>query len=161
MTREIERKWLCRDWPADLPYEQDWEVEQAYLYVGDDVEVRLHKKVDRHGRTDTNYRMTTKIGNGLERIELSVYLTEKQYNEFMTEVVGVPINKHFRTFNLNGYELGIGSILEGNNIFYAEIEFDSQEEANAFILPYDWEEVTGDINHNMKTYWRNTRQNKI
>lgn len=151
MTKEIERRWLCDGWPADLQHTHDWSVDQAYLYVNDDIEVRIHSKVDNQGLTETYYCLTVKTGQGLERVELKTHLTKQEYDEFMSEVKGEPLKKHFRTYDLYGHELCVSFV--DNSFFYAEIEFDTRKQAREFSLPYAWKEVTDNTYYNMKNYW--------
>lgn len=162
---EIERKWILYEGQhfihPHLQFIGDTYAHQWYLIATDNSQLRVTKKQSTHG---DRYTLNIKQGNGLKRHEAKIEIT---YKEFLTLVnqldpKTVPILKH--TY---GYRLSSGHVLDialvDDDWWYAEVEFDSEEEALKFdIIPYfdkevNIREVTGDPFFMMKNYWRRTR----
>lgn len=151
MPHEIERKWLCNGWAPNCEQIGEWLIEQSYLYVDTNIEVRLRKKQELDG-TKISYVFSVKFGEGISRTELETHISEQKYHSFLEAIPNIsPIIKQYRQYKYGDYTLEM-SIVDGDWM-YAEIEFDSLEEANKFKLPFDWEEVTGNPYYNMKNYW--------
>lgn len=148
MGKEIERKWLMNGWP-DFPYTWDVQYTQSYLAF-EPQEVRVSKSIPLNG-ADTWYKMTIKDKGGLIRKEVEIRLEEYQYYELEDAIIS-SANKHYREFQLpDGYSLVCGIV--DNSWFYAEIEFDSEKEANAYTPCFEFkEEVTGQRYWNMAEY---------
>jgi CYTH domain-containing protein len=155
--KEIERKWLLIDFP-DLPQTGESEISASYLYVGEDIEVRVQKRLKSNIQDDHHYsyKLTIKIGEGLERTEIECKLTEEKYNKLIQLCENTPIHKLYRTFDLNGRKLEVSCV--DYSWFYAEIEFKTVAEAESYVLPYDWKEVTGRPEYSMKNYWASTHK---
>jgi adenylate cyclase len=135
---EVERKFLVPD-PPDLDGTESDEIEQGYLAVGADGEVRLRRKGEK-------LVLTTKRGSGISRDEAEVELDPDAFERLWPLTEGRRLRKRRHliphgdlTIELDVYE----GELEG--LVVAEIEFSSEEEARRFEPP-DWigEEVTGD-----------------
>jgi adenylate cyclase len=135
---EVERKFLVTELP-DLAGTDSDEIEQGYLAVGAEGEVRLRRKGDR-------LFLTAKRGAGISRDEAEVELEREAFEDLWPLTEGRRLHKRRHviphgdlTIELDVYE----GDLEG--LVVAEIEFGSEEEAGAFTPP-DWigEEVTGD-----------------
>lgn len=167
---EVERKFIMLRTP-DLPILERHVVRQAYLYVDDNVEIRITVRYD----ADTydsmwprvnKAKLTIKVGNGLCRQETELYLTQDQ---ILTMAAAVPnslfITKHFTIFDLgNGLKFEFSAVDPGleTGFLYGEIEFPSIEVANGYNLPNAITsvmdgEVTGENAYQMKNYWRRTR----
>jgi adenylate cyclase len=135
---EVERKFLVSRPPALDGTDSD-EIEQGYLAIGTDGEVRVRRKGGR-------LLLTAKRGAGLSRQEAEVELDRQSFDELWALTEGRRLRKRrhvIRHGDLN-VEIDVyGGDLEG--LVVAEIEFPSEEEAKAFDPP-DWlgEEVTGD-----------------
>jgi len=135
---EVERKFLVPD-PRDLDEAAVDEIEQGYLAVGSEGEVRVRRKGEK-------LLLTAKRGSGLSRQEAEVEIDRASFDELWSLTEGRRLRKrrhivphgHLR-IELDVYE----GDLEG--LVVAEIEFPSEEEARAFDPP-GWlgEEVTGD-----------------
>ncbi|MFI5025367.1 MAG: CYTH domain-containing protein [Solirubrobacterales bacterium] len=135
---EVERKFLVNA-PPDLGGVEADEIEQGYLAIGSDGEVRLRRKGDR-------LLLTAKRGSGLSRDEAEVELDRASFDELWALTEGRRLRKrrHVLPHADRKIELDVyGGDLEG--LVVAEIDFPSEEEAKAFEPP-GWlgEEVTGD-----------------
>jgi adenylate cyclase len=135
---EVERKFLVPDTP-DLDETESDEIEQGYLAIGADGEVRLRRKGGK-------LVLTAKRGAGISRDEAEVALDPEVFERFWPLAEGRRLHKRRHviphgdlTVELDVYE----GDLEG--LVVAEIEFDSEDDAGRFEPP-DWigEEVTGD-----------------
>jgi adenylate cyclase len=135
---EVERKFVVSDLPNLEGTDFD-EIEQGYLAIGTDGEVRLRRKGDW-------LALTAKRGAGLSRHEAEIELDRERFDELWPLTEGRRLHK--RRYVLPHGDLKIElDVYEGDleGLVVAEIEFDSEEEARAFEPP-GWlgEEVTGD-----------------
>jgi adenylate cyclase len=135
---EVERKFLVSE-PPDLDGVDGDEIEQGYLAIGSDGEVRVRRKGER-------LLLTAKRGSGLSRQEAEVELDRAGFDELWSLTEGRRLRKRRHVLPHGDLKIEIdvyGGDLEG--IVVAEIEFASEEEARAFDPP-GWlgEEVTGD-----------------
>ncbi len=135
---EVERKFLVNASP-DLGGAQADEIEQGYLAIGSEGEVRLRRKGDR-------LLLTAKRGSGLSREEAEVELDRASFDELWALTEGRRLRKRRHVLPQGGLKIELdvyGGDLEG--LMVAEIEFPSEEEAKAYEPP-GWlgEEVTGD-----------------
>jgi adenylate cyclase len=135
---EVERKFLVPEPPVLDGTESD-EIEQGYLAIGADGEVRLRRKGEK-------LLLTVKRGSGISRDEAEVELDREAFDRLWPLTEGRRLHKRRHviqqgdsTIELDVYE----GDLEG--LVVAEIEFDSEEGARRFEPP-DWlgEEATGD-----------------
>ena len=135
---EVERKFLVSE-PPELDGSDADEIDQGYLAIGADGEVRVRRKGDR-------LLLTVKRGAGLSRQEAEVELDRRSFDELWPLTEGRRLHKrrHLVPHGALSVEVDVyDGDLEG--LVVAEIEFPSEEEARAFDPP-DWlgEEVTGD-----------------
>jgi adenylate cyclase len=135
---EVERKFLVSE-PPNLTAADAEDIEQGYLAIGSDGEVRVRRKGDR-------LLLTAKRGSGLSREEAEVELDRESFEELWQLTEGRRLQKRRHVLPQGDLRIEIdvyGGELEGLTV--AEIEFSSEEEANAFDPP-GWlgEEVTGD-----------------
>jgi CYTH domain-containing protein len=139
-NREIERKFLVREMPADLTSFPSNEISQGYLVSLDDgLQVRLRKSGDR-------YSLTFKRGTGNVREEREVELTATQFDALWPATEGKRLVK-------TRYEIPFGERVVEIDVYHdrheglvvAELEFDEEAAAKNFEPP-DWlgDEVTGD-----------------
>ncbi len=139
-NREIERKFKLLSLPRDLESYDSYEIEQAYLSASPTVRVRKGGK---------KYTLTYKSGGGMDHAEYNLPLTEEAYYHLLEKHDGNVITKRRYKIPYQGFtiELDIFSgIMQGH--IMAEVEFESVEEANAFVPP-NWfgEDVTDDPNY--------------
>lgn len=155
MGVEIERKWLLRGLPqreADAKY---W-VEQFYVCLKPEIRLRRERPNGDY-ENKCPFVMTLKGDGLLSRIEIETPVTEKFYEEVKDFMNLEPIQKHWLSYKVNGYEVGISVLLNKDGFIYAEVEFPSKEEAVTFEFPWPElviEEVTMDSNYKMKNYWQ-------
>jgi adenylate cyclase len=148
---EVERKFLVAE-PPDLGDTESDEIEQGYLAIGSDGEVRLRRKGEK-------LVLTAKRGSGISREEAEVELDREAFERLWPLTEGRRLHKRRHliphddlTIELDVYEGDLAGLLVG------EIEFDSEDQARAFEPP-GWigEEVTGDeryLNETLATHGR-------
>ena len=135
---EIERKYLLNDLPEFEQYECH-KIEQAYLCTSPVVRVR---------REDENYYMTYKGGGLMAREEYNLPLNKEAYEHLMKKADGNVISKTRYLIPLEQEELVAEvDVFEPPfaPLVMAEVEFVSEEQANAFCPPaWFGEDVTFD-----------------
>jgi adenylate cyclase len=135
---EVERKFVVPERPELGGTEFD-EIEQGYLAIGTEGEVRVRRKGDR-------LLLTAKRGAGLSRQEAEVELDRERFDRLWALTEGRRLQKRRHVVPHDGLRIEI-DVYEGDleGLVVAEIEFPSEEEANEFEPP-GWlgEEVTGD-----------------
>ena len=123
---EVERKFLVSERPGDLG--PGVKMEQAYLAVDDDVEVRIR-------RTESACSLTVKIGSGLARHEVETPLSSAAFDE-LWPLVPRRLRKVRHRVAVDG---GIAEVdcYEGalGGLEVVEVEFDSESHAAAFEAP--------------------------
>ncbi len=147
---EIERKFKLIAFP-DLP-------EMAYLdqwqgYLATDPEVRIRRTENHTAGTET-YILCIKSVGDLVRHEVETDITREQFEELASMLSYPLIHKE-----LHAYQLPDGHVMECSRVdegafSYAEVEFASVEEANAWTPP-DWlgREMTYEKGFKMRQYW--------
>ena len=140
MGKEIERKFLVKELPANLEEYEFHELEQGYLNTAPVVRVR---------KEDETYYLTYKGKGFIEREEYNLPLTEDAYLHLIEKADGKIISKRRYLIPFGNYTIELDVFHEPfKPLIIAEVEFPSLEEANAF-LPPDWfgEDVTGDYHY--------------
>ncbi len=140
MGKEIERKFLVKEFPADLEEYEFHELEQGYLNTAPVVRVR---------KEDETYYLTYKGKGFIEREEYNLPLTEDAYLHLIEKADGKIISKRRYLIPFGNYTIELDIFHEPfKPLIIAEVEFPSLEEANAF-LPPEWfgEDVTGDYHY--------------
>ena len=136
---EIERKWLVNE-PPQLAKRKKVRINQGYLAVNaKGTEVRLRRQNDKHFQT-------IKTGTGLQRGEIEVALSPKQFKSLWPATRGHRLEKVRYTLKWRGHTIELDIYKkELSGLVIAEVEFKSKKEAEAF-LPPKWfgEEVTDD-----------------
>jgi adenylate cyclase len=141
---EIERKFLVAEPPADLDRWPSTAIEQGYLAITDDApEVRVRR---RGGQAF----LTVKSGAGRVRVEEEIEIGGDRFERLWPLTEGLRIEK-------TRYEIdaGEGTVIELDvysgaldGLVVAEVEFDSEEAAEAFEVP-EWlgDDVTEDVRY--------------
>ena len=135
---EIEKKYLLKELP-DLSSCEYHKIEQAYLCTGPVVRVR---------REDEKYYMTYKGSGLMSREEYNLPLTAESYEHLKEKADGniisktrylIPLEKDHLVAEVDVFKKPFAPLI------MAEVEFESEEQANAFEAP-EWfgEEVTFD-----------------
>lgn len=140
---EIERKFLVERPPDGLGEAPARDLEQGYLAVDGDVEVRIRRDGDRH-------RLTIKGGHGRTRLESELEIDEERFAELWPLTAGRRVRKRRHLIDLGGgltLELDVyAGELDG--LLTAEVEFASEAASDAFAPP-PWlgRELTGDARY--------------
>lgn len=155
---EIERKWLIKGFPnKSFAIDHSATIDQAYLSI--DPEVRIRRSVIGEGTSVTSsYFLTIKSNGTLSRSEVEIEISEDQYEELRRFMLFEPIGKKYRVYDFAGYRIEM-SIVD-NTWYYAEVEFESEKDAEDFEFPFPnlvVKEVTDDHNFKMKNYWKYSR----
>lgn len=135
---EVERKFLVSDAP-DLDGSSADEIDQGYLAIGTDGEVRLRRRGEK-------LVLTAKRGEGLSRQEAEIELDREEFEELWPLTDGRRLLKRRHVVPQGELEIEV-DVYEGDleGLVVAEVEFASEEDARRFDPP-EWlgEEVTGD-----------------
>lgn len=138
MATEIERKFLLSALPGWLAECDSERIEQGYLALEEDVEVRVRA-------AGGSRRLTVKRGGGRSREEVEIELDEEQFDALwpLTEGRRVAKRRYRRQVEDGVFEIDVyEGELEGMAV--VEMEFDSEETADRFRAPaWTGDEVTG------------------
>jgi hypothetical protein len=158
---EIERKWILKTLPEesnDCVLIGHYSVDQFYVDT-EPVEVRLKRTITLFGAHQPLYAITIKSSNdGLTRSEIETDVPPYFYENTKLFINKAPIMKDYYIFKCNDNNIEV-SVVE-NRFIYAEVEFKTEEEAQAYELPIDEAvEVTyeEDSKWKMANYWNATR----
>ena len=171
---EIERKWMVNGWPDALQDKLSFEqkMRQGYVSVCPTVRIREEETTrskDAQKPLQDEYILCFKSKGRLSRKEVEFSIPADKFRE-IEELIGEPLIEKVR----RTYELPDGLALEVNHVdaglptefWYAEVEFESEEAARAFI-PADYglgdylaEDVTDLPGQSMGEYWEVTRLHK-
>ena len=142
---EVERKFLVHH-PPELDGTDSDEIEQGYLAIGNEGEVRLRRKGER-------LLLTVKRGSGLSRDEAEVELDSVAFERLWALTEGRRLVKRRHVLPYEDLKLEIDVYLgDLEGLVVAEIEFPTEEEAREF-RPPRWlgEEVTEDHRYRNET----------
>jgi adenylate cyclase len=137
---EIERKFLVAEPPPGLDRHPSEAVEQGYVALDGDVEVRVRRKGDRR-------LLTVKSGRGRVRVEEELEIDERRFASLWELTAGRRISKtRYRVPVGDGLTAEV-DVYDGalSGLVVAEVEFDSEQDGEAFAGPA-WlgREVTDD-----------------
>ncbi len=170
---EIERKWMVQGWPevpgktgAALPVLKEERMEQGYISTEPTVRIRSEQETG----SEAQYILCFKsAGNGLTRKETEFPIAREHFQQ-LEDIIGCPlVPKVRRTYLLpDGHHLEVNAVDEGadTSFYYAEVEFESEDEARAFLPEalglgdYLSDEVTGTPGMSMGAYWTRVRLGK-
>lgn len=133
---EIERKYLVKELPKHLEQYPVKMISQGYLNTDPVVRVR---------RSNDKYTLTYKGKGLMVREEYNLPLNKEAFDHLVTKIDGILIQKRRYLIPLDEkYTIEL-DIFEGElaPLQLAEVEFESEEEANSFVPP-EWfgEDVT-------------------
>lgn len=152
-NQEIERKFLIDRFPEDLTLLEEAVVWQGYISA--DPVVRIRKKVTTDG---SSYRLCFKSKGTLVRKEIELELTAEKFDALAELLPIPPVRKDYKVFALaDGLRLECSLVDAGapESFYYAEVEFESEEQALAFApLPFLGEEKTQEPAFTMSRYWQ-------
>ena len=147
---EIERKFKLIEFPnlPEVAFLDQW---QGYLAT--DPEVRI-RRTENHTEGIETYILCIKSVGDLVRHEVETEITREQFEELASMLDYPLIHKE-----LHAYRLPDGHVMECSRVddgafSYAEVEFASVEEANAWTPP-EWlgREMTYEKGFKMRQYW--------
>lgn len=137
---EIERKFLLDELPAATADVEPTRIDQGYLAVTDDLEVRVRARAGDH-------LLTVKGGRGAVRTEVTLPVSREQFDDLWALTEGRRISKQRWVLpydsqaevEVDCFEAGLDGLL------IAEVEFASADASRGFTPP-DWfgSEVTDD-----------------
>lgn len=140
MAAEIERKFLLPGPPAELQGSPSRQIEQGYLAIGEDSEVRLRRSGD-------DLRLTVKKGHGEKRQETEVNLPAEVFEELWPQTGGRRVEKVRHLVDIGDGLTAEVDVYSGplEGLVTAEVEFASGEASHGFDPPaWIGREVTGD-----------------
>lgn len=163
MPYEIERKYIVNNLPDDYASFPHLDLEQGYLNLNPTVRIR---------KENDTYYLTYKNGSNLVREEYNLSLDQPSYEHMREKCDGNLIKK--KRYQIPLHEPNYKEVLLPEDkspslvieldvfedslspLIYAEIEFASEKEANAFIPP-SWfgREVTSDYHYTNALLSRN------
>ncbi|MGM0461330.1 MAG: CYTH domain-containing protein [Fibrobacterota bacterium] len=148
-SEEIERQFLIHHLPPDLDSHPKYGIDQGYLSIEKNREVRLR-------RSNDSYMLTVKSGRHMIRREEEIILTAEQFYTLW------PLTEDFR-IRKTRYRIPHNRFIIELDIYYeelqgfaaAEVEFANRADAQAFIPP-PWfgREVTCDERYKNKNIVR-------
>ena len=145
---EIERKFLPKKLPEHLENYEMHRIEQGYLNTDPVVRIR---------RSDDDYYLTYKSKGLLSREEYNLPLNAESYEHLKPKADGRVIEKRRYLIPFDSKLTVELDVFEGDlaPLILAEVEFESEEDANAFIPPA-WlgEDVTCDTHYHNSTMSR-------
>lgn len=151
---EIERKYRISGFPEGegWPLLKQAVVCQGYLATHPVVRIRS-KRTDK----ETDYILCFKGEGTLVRQEIEMPLSEEIFTQLLELLPAPMMRKDYRVYGLpDGHKLEC-SLVDGDTpdaFYYAEVEFGSVEESEAFVPPaFLGEEVTEDPDFSMSQYW--------
>ncbi len=127
--REIERKFLILSLPEGIESHPASEIRQGYLAVEGDREVRVRARGEW-------LVLTVKKGRGLSREEVDIELDESRFDQLWPLTLGRRVEKTRYVLDKGEFMIELDVFhgeLEG--LFLAEVEFRSDQEAEAFFPP--------------------------
>lgn len=148
---EIERKFKLTAFPTDLTLAVELDQYQGYLAT--DPEVRI-RRTENHTEGTENYILCIKSVGDLVRHEVETPITRTQFEELASMLAYPLIHKQLNAYHLPDGHIIECSIVDGGAFAYAEVEFDSVEEAKSWIPP-EWlgREMTYEKGFKMRSYW--------
>ena len=156
---EIERKFLIDGFPSDLPLLKEAEVEQGYLATAPVVRIRRETV----GGAPSHV-LCFKGKGTLARQEVELPPTAETFRQLEDLLPAPMIRKTYKVYALpDGRRLEV-SLVDADTpraFFYAEVEFDTLEQARAFVPPACLgRDVTEEPGWSMGAYWEKTRMHQ-
>lgn len=165
MAMEIERKYLLQHYPAalieqgTLVVEKEQLIEQTYLALDGDQELRVRKIIDTE-TGETAFTHTFKKGWGLAREEVEYAISEGLYEQVVKAHGAIPLTKRRVTAR---WEDRIVEIDNYNQIelLVLEVEFPSLEAAEQFVPPaWFGQDISTEKQYSNKKVWRDLQARK-
>lgn len=163
MPLEIERKFLLTESlesiiaAGKLSIQSEQRIEQTYLAMDENQELRVRRIKDIE-TGELTFTHTFKKGNGLSREEIEYSISESIYEQMIEAFQAVPLTKNRITAQWEGRVIEIDTY-DQIKLSVLEVEFDSEEEAHAFISP-EWfgKDISSERQYSNKTVWRQLQE---
>lgn len=155
MGKEIERKYLIIDIPSNLKVVKEKRIFQTYLAIGEE-EVRIRKSTS---ELSEEFVMTIKKGNSVVREETEFAISKETYLQLLSDE-RKPLIKTRQVVEMENHLFEIDFYVNYlSELTTVEVEFQSEEEANAFIKP-EWfgDEVTSDSRYKNQSLWKSIQE---
>ncbi len=153
---EIERKFWLTELPTQYPELAHLETDQGYL-AHRPCTVRIRRSRNLHTGACT-YILCIKSQGTLARHEVETAIEPEQFDELSGLLEQPLVHKDYHAYRLPDGHVLECSVVDGGAFTYAEVEFDSEEEARAWTpLAFLGPELTYDGRFTMGSYYR-TRQ---
>lgn len=147
---EIERKFKLIEFPSlpEVAFLDQW---QGYLATEPEVRIR---RTENHTEGVETYILCIKSVGDLVRHEVETEITREQFEELASMLDYPLIHKELHACRLPDGHVMECSRVDDGAFSYAEVEFASVEEANAWIPP-EWlgREMTYEKGFKMRQYW--------
>jgi adenylate cyclase len=129
LAAEIERKFLVSGRPSGLERRRSEEIEQGYLAVNAESEVRVR-------RIGRQHFLTVKRGSGRDRLEDEIEISEEQFEALWPATEGRRVAKQRFYVPLDGFTAE-ADVYSGqlDGLITAEVEFDSAADSEDFDPP--------------------------
>lgn len=158
---EIERKWLIDNFPEELGENlqliESADVWQGYIACEPTVRIREVRQ-----NAISRYILCFKGKGKLARDEFEREIDKDFFNDLKTFTGNNLIHKAWRVYRLeSGEKLEVSLVDEGEktSFFYAEVEFENEDDANSFKAPkFLGKEKTDSDDFSMSKYWQKTRK---
>lgn len=158
MSLEIERKFLLPEISESLVHEgklqfrSEHRIEQTYLALDTDQELRVRRIIDLE-TNEMSFTHTFKKGNGLAREEIEYSISEAIYDQIIQAFDAIPLTKNRITAVWEDMVVEI-DCYDQVDLIVVEVEFDSLEEANAFVAP-EWfgKDISSEKQYSNKKVW--------
>ncbi len=126
---EIERKFLIREAPADLAMYPSNEIEQGYIVMSGETEVRVRRK-------GAQYFLTVKKGHGLVRQETEILIEQSQFLPLWQLTEGQRVQKVRYEIPYLTHIIEVDVYRERlAPLITADVEFPTLEASNTFTPP--------------------------
>ncbi|MUT65749.1 CYTH domain-containing protein [Paenibacillus sp. NEAU-GSW1] len=164
MSLEIERKFLLTQ-PLEtvaghFTKKSEQRIEQTYLALDTNQELRVRRITDL-STGEVEYTHTFKKGNGLSREEIEYSISEGIYTQVMDAFGAIPLTKDRITAQWDGTTIEI-DIYDQIQLTVVEVEFESEEQAHAFVAP-EWfgPDISDERKYSNKTVWRQLQERQL
>lgn len=156
---EIERKWLIKGLPSEIyKHKYSSNIKQGYISVDPEVRIRSNINPISDGTVFDKYFLSIKSNGTLSRMEVEIEISKDNFDSLLKLVPYDLISKKYFTYEFAGYTIEMSEV--DGQWYYAEVEFESEEDAKAFVFPFPnlvIKETTDDPDFKMKNYWTKTR----
>lgn len=151
---EIERKFWITEFPTEYPEVVHLETEQGYLTTVP-VTVRIRRSYNCDTGAST-YILCIKSKGTLSRHEVETDITPEQFDELAGMLDRPMVHKDYHAYRLPDGHILECSVVDHGAFSYAEVEFATEEEANAWQpIACLGKELTYDKRFTMGAYYYN------